>query len=41
MRPFQLSYKPLGEPDPLIFNLGVAVLLVRFISYLGSKFVDY
>ena len=28
MRPFQLSYKPLGEPDPRIFYLGVAVLLV-------------
>ena len=25
----QLSYKPLGEPDPAIFNLGVAILLVR------------
>ena len=25
----QLSYKPLGEPDPAIFYLGVAILLVR------------
>ena len=25
----QLSYKPLGEPNPAIFNLGVAILLVR------------
>lgn len=24
----QLSYKPLGNPDPAAFNLGVAVLLV-------------
>ena len=27
--PIQLSYKPLGEPNPLVFYLGVAVLLVR------------
>jgi sodium/potassium-transporting ATPase subunit alpha len=26
--PWQLSYKPLGEPNPAIFNLGVAILLV-------------
>ena len=25
----QLSYEPLGEPNPAVFNLGVAVLLVR------------
>lgn len=32
----QLSYKPLGEPDPAAVNLGVAVLLVRFRTYLVS-----
>ena len=31
----QLSYKPLGEPDPAIFNLGVSILLVRL------KFSNY
>ena len=30
--PFQFSYKPLGDPDPPIFNLGVAILLVRLFS---------
>jgi sodium/potassium-transporting ATPase subunit alpha len=30
--PWKLSYKPLGEPNPAIFNLGVAILLVRFLT---------
>jgi sodium/potassium-transporting ATPase subunit alpha len=26
----KLSYEPLGDPQPQVFNLGVAILLVRF-----------
>ena len=39
--PFQLSYKPLGEPDPLVFYLGVAVLLVRLFYKIVSSSLQY
>ncbi|KAI8985775.1 E1-E2 ATPase-domain-containing protein [Trametes punicea] len=38
-----LSYEPLGEPDPAVFNLGVAVLLllVIIVSATFYAFVDW